>query len=57
MPAVVAYLSQHAEIDEADMRAVIGADLNIVDPEADAYQRRTHTATVLRAIREARGQC
>jgi aerobic carbon-monoxide dehydrogenase medium subunit len=54
MPAVADYLSQHAEIDETEVRAAIGADLDAVDPEADAYQRRNHTATVLRAIREAR---
>jgi carbon-monoxide dehydrogenase medium subunit len=54
MPAVAAYLSQHIEIDEAEVRAAIGADLDAVDPDADAYQRRNHTATVLRAIREAR---
>jgi hypothetical protein len=25
-------------------------------PDADAYQRRLHTATILRALRELRGQ-
>ena len=54
MPATAAYLSQHTAIDETELRATIGADLVAVDPEADAYQRRNHTATVLRAIREAR---
>jgi carbon-monoxide dehydrogenase medium subunit len=54
MPAVADYLSQHTTIDETEMRAAIGADLDVLDPEADAYQRRNHTATVLRAIREAR---
>jgi carbon-monoxide dehydrogenase medium subunit len=54
MPAVADYLSQHTKIDETEMRAAIGADLDAVDPEADAYQRRNHIATVLRAIREAR---
>ncbi|HEY2211544.1 MAG TPA: FAD binding domain-containing protein [Bradyrhizobium sp.] len=53
MPAVADYLSQHTTIDETEMRTAIGADLDGVDPEADAYQRRNHTATVLRAIREA----
>jgi carbon-monoxide dehydrogenase medium subunit len=54
MPAVADYLSQQAKIDETDLRAAIGADLDVVDPEADAFQRRNHTATVLRAIREGR---
>jgi carbon-monoxide dehydrogenase medium subunit len=54
MPAVAAYLSQHDKIDEAEIRSAVAADLDVVDPAADAYQRRNHTATVLRAIREAR---
>jgi carbon-monoxide dehydrogenase medium subunit len=57
LPVVAGYLSQHAEIDDADLRAAIDADLDSVDPEADAYSRRTHTATTLRAIREARARC
>jgi carbon-monoxide dehydrogenase medium subunit len=54
MLATAAYLSQHVQIDETELRAAISTDLDAVDPEADAYQRRNHTATVLRAIREAR---
>jgi aerobic carbon-monoxide dehydrogenase medium subunit len=54
MPAVADYLSHHTKIDETELRAAISTDLDTVDPEADAYQRRNHTATVLRAIREAR---
>jgi carbon-monoxide dehydrogenase medium subunit len=57
LPGVAAYLQQHAVIDEGGLRATIDADLDAVDPDADAYQRRTHSATVLRAVHEARGRC
>jgi carbon-monoxide dehydrogenase medium subunit len=57
LPRVAGYLSRHANIEEGDLRAAIDADLDSVDPEADAYRRRTHTATTLRAIREARARC
>jgi aerobic carbon-monoxide dehydrogenase medium subunit len=39
---------------EDALRAVIATDLDEHVPEADAYQRRLHTATILRAIREMR---
>jgi carbon-monoxide dehydrogenase medium subunit len=39
-----------------DLRAAIAADLNEHAPDADAYQRRMHTAVILRAIRDMRAQ-
>jgi carbon-monoxide dehydrogenase medium subunit len=57
LPTVAGYLSRHAQIDEEELRAAIDADLDSVEPEADAYQRRTHIATTLRAIREVRARC
>lgn len=39
--------------DEAVVRSAIAADLAMHAPDADDYQRRLHTATVLHAIREA----
>jgi carbon-monoxide dehydrogenase medium subunit len=57
LPTVASYLSQHAEIVEVELCTAIDADLDGVDPGADAYQRRTHVATTLRAIREARSRC
>jgi carbon-monoxide dehydrogenase medium subunit len=41
---------------EEEMRAVIAADLNIHAHDADDYQKRMHTATILRAIRDMRSQ-
>lgn len=38
---------------EATVRSAIAADLSTAVPDADAYQVRLHTATLLRAIREA----
>jgi carbon-monoxide dehydrogenase medium subunit len=57
LPIVAAYLSQHAHMDEAELRAAIDVDLDGAHPEADAYQRRAHAATILRAVREARSRC
>lgn len=54
---VAGYLSDHARIDETKLRAAIDDDLDSADPKADGYQRRAHTATIVRAIREARTQC
>jgi hypothetical protein len=45
LPTVAGYLSPRAPIDEAELRVAIDADLDSVDPEAYAYQRRAHTAT------------
>ena len=39
--------------DEAALRAAIARDLAGVQPDADDYIKRLHTATVLKAIREA----
>jgi hypothetical protein len=36
--------------------SAIAADLERDVPNTDAYQRRLHTATILRAIREMRAQ-
>jgi len=37
--------------DEESLRQAIAADLDTHLPDADAYQRRLHTATILRALR------
>lgn len=47
-------LAARGEPSDADLRAAIARDLDVVEPDGDAYVRRTHTATVLRALREAR---
>lgn len=39
-----------------DLRAAIAADLDDHVPDADSYQRRLHTATILRAIRDMQAQ-
>jgi carbon-monoxide dehydrogenase medium subunit len=36
----------------ADIRLAIEADLSVHAPDADAYQKRMHTANILRAIRD-----
>ena len=41
---------------EDDLRAAIATDLAARVPDADAYQKRLHTATILRAVREMRAQ-
>jgi carbon-monoxide dehydrogenase medium subunit len=41
---------------EETLRSAIAADLETDVPTTDAYQRRLHTATLLRAIREMRAQ-
>jgi carbon-monoxide dehydrogenase medium subunit len=41
---------------EEHLRAAIATDLEREAPSADPYQRRLHTATILRAIREMRAQ-
>ena len=53
LPAIGALLSRTATPAEADLRAAIAADLAVAAPDADAYQQRLHTATILRAVREA----
>jgi carbon-monoxide dehydrogenase medium subunit len=44
-----------AGADEDGLRSAIAADLAAQVPDADAYQQRLHTATILRAIRHMRG--
>jgi aerobic carbon-monoxide dehydrogenase medium subunit len=44
-------LQAGADSDDA-LRQAIAGDLDTEVPDADAYQRRLHTATVLRALRE-----
>jgi aerobic carbon-monoxide dehydrogenase medium subunit len=41
--------------DEDGLRSAIAAELAAQVPDADAYQQRLHTATILRAIRNLRG--
>jgi carbon-monoxide dehydrogenase medium subunit len=52
--AAVADALQAGAASEETLRQKIAADLTTQAPDADAYQRRLHTATVLRAIRELR---
>lgn len=54
---VAGYLSEHAQINETELRRAIHDDLDGVDPQADGYQRRAHAATIMRAVREARARC
>jgi carbon-monoxide dehydrogenase medium subunit len=39
-----------------ELRAAVAADLDAYAPDADAYQRRMHTATILRAVQDMRAQ-
>lgn len=41
--------------DDAVLRAAIAGDLASVQPDADGYVKRLHTATVLKAVKEATG--
>jgi carbon-monoxide dehydrogenase medium subunit len=43
-------------VSEDAVRSAIAADLETEVPNTDAYQRRLHTATILRAVREMRAQ-
>jgi carbon-monoxide dehydrogenase medium subunit len=54
LPRVGQYALDHGILDPGDLRAVILDDLAEIVPDADAYQRRCHIATVSRAITEAR---
>lgn len=45
-----------AGADEAALRPVIAAEVAEIDPDADAYRRRCHLSTVLKAVRAARSQ-
>jgi aerobic carbon-monoxide dehydrogenase medium subunit len=53
LPTVGNILLRTRARDEPQLRSAIARDLAAVEPTADAYQQRLHTATVLRAIREA----
>jgi carbon-monoxide dehydrogenase medium subunit len=39
-----------------ELRAAVAADLDAYAPDADPYQRRMHTATILRAVQDMRAQ-
>jgi aerobic carbon-monoxide dehydrogenase medium subunit len=54
--ATVAGALQSGAATEESLRPAIARDLAERVPDADAYQYRLHTATVLRAIREMRAQ-
>jgi carbon-monoxide dehydrogenase medium subunit len=54
LPRASQYAQHHGIVDPGDLRAVILDDLADIVPDADAYQRRCHIATVSRAITEAR---
>jgi carbon-monoxide dehydrogenase medium subunit len=54
LPRVSQYVQDHGIVDPGDLRAVILDDMADIVPDADAYQRRCHIATVSRAITEAR---
>jgi len=54
--SAVAKLVHAGTGSEQELRAVIAAELFLHVPEADAYQTRMHTATILRAVREMRAQ-
>ena len=53
MPETAVLVMRPVLPDEATLRSAIAGDLAHVAPDADNYQRRLHTATLLRAIREA----
>lgn len=53
LPKAAALLGGGAPPSEDALRAAIAADLATAVPDADAYQQRLYTATILRAAREA----
>lgn len=53
MPALGTLVNAPALPAEQAMRAAIATDLAAIVPDADAYQQRLHTATLLRAVKEA----
>jgi carbon-monoxide dehydrogenase medium subunit len=55
LPALSSELANGPGSEDA-LRVAIASDLAAHVPDADAYQQRLHTATVLRAIREMRAQ-
>jgi carbon-monoxide dehydrogenase medium subunit len=54
-PTVAGHLQAAAGSDDS-LRQAIAADLAVHVPDADPYQQRLHTATILRAVREWRTQ-
>jgi carbon-monoxide dehydrogenase medium subunit len=55
LPAVADRLRAGPASDDG-LHEAIAKDLATIAPDADAYQKRLHTATVLKAIREMRAQ-
>jgi carbon-monoxide dehydrogenase medium subunit len=57
-PTQLAEVSQQVQAGapEKALRAAIEADLELHVPDADAYQKRMHTANILRAVRDMRAQ-
>jgi carbon-monoxide dehydrogenase medium subunit len=57
-PALLPAVSNQVQAQSPDdaLRLAIEADLHLHVPDADAYQKRMHTATLLRAIRDMRPQ-
>ena len=55
LPRLAERLGAAAPPSEQHLRAAIAADLAAITPDADAYQQRLYTATLLRAAREAYG--
>lgn len=57
-PVLLAAVSKQlqAQSPQAAVLLAIEADLNLHAPDSDAYQKRMHTATILRAIRDMRAQ-
>ena len=53
LPRLAERLGEAVKPSEEHLRTVIAADLASVAPDADAYQQRLYTATLLRAAREA----
>ena len=54
--AAAAHRLANGTISEDTLRAAIADDLKAQLPDADAYQKRLHTATVIRAAREMRAK-
>ena len=46
-------LARSAPPTDAELRGAIAADLAAAEPDADAFQQRLHTSTLLRAVSEA----
>ena len=53
LPRATQAATGESALDEAAARAAIQSDLLECEPETDEYQLRLHTATLLKAMREA----